>query len=159
MDDVLATLPSHLRLLNKVQVDGLWTPLHVMEEAMDRDGLISHLNLVLSFGSEPGEEGYETTAANFIRLGRYGLHPVIEFLYQVYRKAMVSRSLTAAQLQVLYSYIDAVAIPTHMHILAFRTSHPRDLYDPAPVGFLYRMLEVHRHKFSVRVGPRVFIGC
>ena len=158
MDDVLATMPSHLRLLKKVNPEGLWTPLHVLEAAMDVDGMFSHLNLVLGFG-DPGDEGYDAIAATFIRFGRYGLHPVIDFLYQLYKQAMVSKVLTPDQLRVVCTHIDAVAIPMNMHIVAFRAAHVRDVYDPRPVGFLSRMLEVHRSKFAVRaVSPSLFLS-
>jgi len=151
MDDVLATLPSSRKRLAKVTPDGaLGTPLIIMDDAREADGLVFHLRLVLGFNLEPGEDGYDEAAATFIRLGPFGLHPVIEFLYQVYQKALESNVLTPDNLHLVCAQIDEVASRMYMHVLAFRTSHPRDLYDPHPVGFLSRMLQAHRSKFAVR---------
>ena len=73
MDDVLSALPILEGMLQKVQGDGLWTPLHVMHLAMEPGGLFAHLNVVLGFGSVPGDEGYETDAAatGFTRLSSF----------------------------------------------------------------------------------------
>lgn len=151
MDDVLATLPSHRKMLKKVTPDGaLGTSKLVMDNARDEDGLVFHLRLVLGFNLEPGEDGYEDAAATFIRLGQFGLNPVIVFLYEVYEKALQSKVLTLDDLHLVCAQIDEVASRMYMHILAFRTSHPRDLYDPHPVGFLSRMLAANRSKFPVR---------
>jgi len=150
MNDVLSALPSLVTILQQVPTDNLWTPLHVIQIAMQPGGLFDHLNVIVGFASMPGDKEDETDAAALIRFGRFGLHPVIDFLHDAYQLATVSLVLTRQQVATVAQCIDSVAVKMHSHILAFRTSHPRDVYDPTQVSFLCRMLEVHRHKFTVR---------
>ncbi|KAJ7199016.1 hypothetical protein GGX14DRAFT_401645 [Mycena pura] len=147
MNDVLSALPSLVTILQQVSTDNLWTPLHVMQIAMQPGGLFDHLNVIIGLPDTHGDKEDETDAAALIRFGRFGLHPVIDFLHDAYQLATVSLVLTRQQVATVAEYIDSVAVKMHSHILAFRTSHPRDVYDPTQVSFLCRMLEVHRHKF------------